>query len=97
MSQQKFYVYLLQSERSGIFYIGQTEDLAIRLKRHNNGLVSSTKKNTPWKLIGFEKCASREKARWLEYKLKNNYSEKKRFLARFCPRSPMDRTQASEA
>jgi putative endonuclease len=45
------YVYILQSlaepERH---YVGLTDDLRARLKRHNAGHVSHTSKYTPWQL-----------------------------------------------
>jgi putative endonuclease len=45
------YVYILQSlispERH---YTGCTEDLKIRLKKHNNGEVPHTSKHKPWQI-----------------------------------------------
>ncbi len=75
-----FYVYLLQSEKDKSFYIGQCEDIFVRLERHNAGYVASTKKQLPWNLIGYEEFSKREKARWREYQLKNSFSKKKRFI-----------------
>lgn len=46
-----FYVYYLRSKNYNQNYIGYTEDLKLRLKRHNNGLVQSTKPYRPWELI----------------------------------------------
>jgi len=45
------YVYILQSVGSGDhFYVGVTDDLRERLKRHNTGQVSHTAKHLPWKV-----------------------------------------------
>lgn len=78
-----FYVYLLQSEKDKTFYIGQTENLEERVKRHNDGYVFSTKKKAPLNLIGHEQYATREEARWREHILKHSYLEKKKFIAKF--------------
>ncbi|HAX91109.1 MAG TPA: excinuclease ABC subunit C [Rhodospirillaceae bacterium] len=50
------YVYILHSETGGHFYVGVTDDLRARLKKHNAGEVSHTSKYKPWNLktyIGF--------------------------------------------
>ena len=52
-----YYVYLLKSGRDGRLYIGQTNNLAERLERHNNGFVKATKNRRPLELFlhkGFE-------------------------------------------
>ena len=36
-------LYILQSERTGRFYIGSTEDLARRLEEHRRGQTASTR------------------------------------------------------
>ena len=36
---------------SAIDYVGQTADIDKRLKRHNRGIVPSTKSGTPWELV----------------------------------------------
>lgn len=57
-----FYVYFLLSTRNGDVYVGSTENVENRLKRHNSGKVKSTKGYRPWKLLGFETYASRSEA-----------------------------------
>lgn len=91
-----FYVYLLQSQRDGSFYVGQAENLEKRLARHNTGLVFSTKQRTPWQLLGFEEYNTRGEARWREYQIKTSFSQKKKFIAKFCARNSMDRMHPSE-
>ena len=44
------YVYVLENE-AGKHYIGYTENLADRLKRHNSNQVRSTKNKGPWKIV----------------------------------------------
>ncbi|PIP30032.1 excinuclease ABC subunit C [Candidatus Jorgensenbacteria bacterium CG10_big_fil_rev_8_21_14_0_10_54_38] len=82
-----FYVYLIQSKRNDSFYIGQTDDVGARLVKHNAGQVASTKFRRPWKLVGFENYLTRREARWREYTLKHNLSEKRKFLKKFLPSS----------
>ena len=45
------YVYILQSEKEPEhFYMGISEDLHARLKKHNAGEVSHTSQFQPWKI-----------------------------------------------
>ncbi|MEE8473438.1 MAG: GIY-YIG nuclease family protein [Dehalococcoidia bacterium] len=50
---QRHYLYILKLD-GGEFYIGQTNDLEIRLKEHQDGRTRSTKGKHP-KLVWFEK------------------------------------------
>ena len=77
-----FYVYLLQSEKDKTYYIGQCENIEIRILRHNDGYVLSTKKRIPWKLLGFETFDTRREARWRERRLKDSFSEKRKFIGK---------------
>ncbi|MEJ2545415.1 MAG: GIY-YIG nuclease family protein [Calditrichaceae bacterium] len=52
--QKLYYVYVLKSLKDSRRYIGFTEDLNRRLNEHNNGLVKSTQRRRPLKLIYFE-------------------------------------------
>ena len=45
-----FYVYILESATKGAFYVGFTEDLQMRLKKHNAGEVPHTAKHRPWRI-----------------------------------------------
>ncbi len=64
-------VYILQSEKNGKYYIGHTQDLVVRLKRHNSGLVSSTKRYVPWKIVYTESCNTKQEAYKRELKIKS--------------------------
>ena len=67
---EKYYVYILQSEKTGRFYCGQTHNLQDRLTRHNSGRSKSTAKERPWKLIHTFIFDSRSEAMLLEKKIK---------------------------
>lgn len=41
-----FYIYVIRSETTGKIYIGQTNNLEVRLKRHNGELVSKARSYT---------------------------------------------------
>jgi len=65
-----YFVYILKSLKDSGYYIGQTEDLDARVKKHNNGLVKSTKSRTPFILIKKESFNTRGEARKRENYLK---------------------------
>ena len=44
------YVYILESLDSQHFYVGITDDLRARLKKHNAGEVPHTSKYGPWQI-----------------------------------------------
>lgn len=67
----KFFVYILESELDGSFYVGQTSNLNNRLEKHNKGLNRSTKAKRPWKLFYYEEVNSRAEAMALEKKIKS--------------------------
>ena len=41
----------LQSNKNYSLYVGFTDNLKVRLVKHNQGLVQSTKKKIPWEII----------------------------------------------
>jgi putative endonuclease len=43
-----FFVYILESEKNGRFYVGYSEDPQRRLADHNVGKVISTRNHRPW-------------------------------------------------
>lgn len=57
-----FYAYLLKSLRNGDIYVGSSNDVHSRLRKHNAGLVKSTKPNRPWRLLKFEIFLTRSEA-----------------------------------
>ena len=64
------FVYILYSEKRSRYYVGHTTDIIKRLKRHNLGVVPSTKSGTPWKLVLQIEVLSRSEAMVLERRIK---------------------------
>lgn len=75
----KYAVYVLESQRDGLKYIGFTDDLKKRLEKHKNGLVESTKNRRPLKLIYCEICIDKHDALRREHYFKTGFG--RRFLA----------------
>jgi putative endonuclease len=67
----QFVVYILYSDQFDKFYVGQTDDVGARLKRHNAGYEKSTSPYRPWRLVLSVPKESRVEAMILERKLKN--------------------------
>jgi putative endonuclease len=57
-----FHVYILKSESSDRFYIGQTKDLAQRVAYHNANYSKSLKNRGPWRLVHTEEFTTRSEA-----------------------------------
>jgi len=72
------FVYILYSEKSSRYYVGHTANIDKRLKRHNSGIVLSTRSAVPWKIVLQIKVSSRSGAMNLERKIKKRGA--KRFL-----------------
>ncbi|MGM0426132.1 MAG: GIY-YIG nuclease family protein [Thermodesulfobacteriota bacterium] len=66
-----YYVYILQSEKDGSYYIGSTQSLGDRLDRHNQGRSRYTKPKRPWKVVYFEEYPDRSSAMKRENGIKN--------------------------
>jgi len=65
-----YFVYILQSIKDSKYYIGQTDNLDERLKKHNKGQVKSTRPIIPLVLVKKEVYATRSEARKRENYLK---------------------------
>ena len=64
-------VYVLWSPTGQRFYIGVSEDVAIRLAQHNDGISKWTKRYAgTWQLVWQEQCPDLSAARSLESWLK---------------------------
>jgi len=66
-----FFVYILYSQIYDRYYIGQTQNLQSRFKRHENGYVKSTKRFRPWTLVHSEQLSSRAGAMKREREIKS--------------------------
>jgi putative endonuclease len=69
-----YWVYILQSDRDGSFYIGYAADLAERLRRHNEGRSSYSKAKIPWRAVYQEEYLTRSEAMKRERELKGKKS-----------------------
>jgi predicted GIY-YIG superfamily endonuclease len=65
------YVYILESEQGGRFYVGVTANPKERLARHNAREVSHTSKFAPWTLKNYFAFADEPKAHAFEKYLKS--------------------------
>ena len=70
-----YFVYILYAEKFDRYYIGQTDNLELRLSRHNSGRVKSTKHYIPWKLKYYEEFEFRGEALKRERFLKKQKSK----------------------
>ncbi len=66
-----FYLYILRSESSGHYYIGQTQDITERLTYHNSNYSKSLKNRGPWKLVYSEEFGTRREAVRRERQIKS--------------------------
>ena len=66
-----FAVYILRSTVTGRLYIGQTNNLQDRLRRHQAGLVPATRRERPWVLVHHEMHPTRSAAVQRERYLKS--------------------------
>lgn len=73
-----FYVYLLLSLKDFKWYTGYTDNLKRRFEDHNKGLVYSTRKRKPFKIIYYEACLDEDDAKMREIYLKTGMG--KRYL-----------------
>lgn len=66
-----YFVYVLQSETSGKYYVGMTDDVNRRLVEHNSGKTTSTRKCRPWKVVHTESFDDRQSAWKRERQIKS--------------------------
>ena len=70
-----FFIYILKSRQNGKYYIGSTNDLDDRIKRHNEGRSKYTKSGIPWDLVYYEEHPDRSSAVNREQKIKSRKSK----------------------
>jgi len=66
----KCYVYFLYSIKWNKFYVGISNDVKDRLRRHNSAQSLSTKGGIPWEIIHAIECDNKSSAMLLETKVK---------------------------
>jgi putative endonuclease len=76
ITRMKYFVYVLQSEKDGSFYIGHTRDLRERICRHNQSRSIYTKSKLPWELVYQEVFDSKSEAMKREHELKSKKDRK---------------------
>jgi putative endonuclease len=74
--EQPWFVYVLQSETDGSYYIGSTYDVTWRLWRHNDGWTFSTKSKRPWRVVYIEEYPTKHEALRREQAIKRMKSRK---------------------
>jgi len=73
-----YYTYVLKSKKDSKFYIGWTNNLKKRFKKHCDGKVEATSNRRPLSLIYYEVCLNKEKAIKREKYFKTGFG--RRFL-----------------
>ncbi len=73
-----YYVYIIYSFKINKFYIGYTEDLQARIKRHNLGKSNFTSKGIPWTLVHYQAFLEKEDAQNEEKFLKTGKGRERR-------------------
>jgi len=71
-----YYSYILYSEKCKRHYIGYSENIDVRLEKHNEGLVTATRNCRPYILKAFKAFETKIEARKEEIRLKKAKSSK---------------------
>jgi len=71
-----FTTYILYSEKTDTYYIGSTGNLADRLKRHNSGRSTYTKRGIPWVVVYSKEYETKTEAYRAELYIKSQKSRK---------------------
>ena len=64
------YVYILESQRNGKYYLGGTKDITRRLIQHRKRVHQSSKSLGPFTLVFSQEYPNLKTARYIESKLK---------------------------
>ncbi|NLT51737.1 MAG: GIY-YIG nuclease family protein [Ignavibacteria bacterium] len=72
----EFYTYIIQSKKTGKYYIGHTNNLERRLKEHNSGQTKSTRNGGQWELVYVKSFPNSTEAVNFEMKIKRMKSKK---------------------
>lgn len=67
----KYCSYILQSEKTGKYYVGSSGNIKQRLSEHNRGKTRSTKSGIPWKMVLVEEYETRVDAVRRERQIKS--------------------------
>ena len=77
-----FYVYIIQTVKSKILktYVGYTNNLNLRLKKHNSSKGAKSTRGLKWKIIYKKRFYDKRLAMSFEYKLKKDKKKRKHLL-----------------
>ena len=75
-----FYVYIIESETTGLYYKGFSENYLQRLEEHNSNRSRFTGGKGPWKLIYVEEFLTKKEALIREKKIKHANKDYLRWL-----------------
>ena len=70
-----YYVYIIQSLADHTYYVGSTQNVEDRLKRHNQGRSQYTKTKRPWQLVYAVCFSNKSDAIKRENEIKNRKSK----------------------
>ena len=78
-----FYVYMLKclDDKITKTYVGYTNNLKLRLKKHNSGTGAKSTRGYKWKIIYKKRFYDKRLAMSYEYKLKKNQKKRKYLLS----------------
>ena len=78
-----FYVYMLKSVNNKITktYVGYTNNLTLRVKKHNSGKGAKATRGYKWKIIYKKRFYDKRLAMSYEYKLKKDQTKRKYLLS----------------
>jgi putative endonuclease len=82
-----YWVYILQSETTGRYYVGHTNNLEERLRRHQAGRTAATRGRGPWRLRYRDELPTRQAAAARERAIKARKS--RTFIQALCSRAPV--------
>ncbi len=79
-----YYVYMIKSISSATnkTYVGYTNNLILRLKKHNSNKGAKSTKGYKWLLIYNKKFKTKSEAMSYEYKLKKDRNKRKEILVK---------------
>ena len=69
-----WYVYVIYSNKIDRYYVGITENLCLRLERHNSGWGRYTKRGIPWVIVYTENYPTKANAFKRESEIKKRKS-----------------------
>ncbi|UCG14582.1 MAG: GIY-YIG nuclease family protein [Deltaproteobacteria bacterium] len=69
------FLYILRSEKDGSYYVGTTQDVEERVRRHNQGRSVYTKAKRPWQVVYVEEHSNRVSAQQREREIKQRKSK----------------------